>query len=104
MLKRKKKDCCDKPRHHHPDHSAELKKLNRISGQVEGVKKMVGERRYCPDIITQLRAIKAAVKSVEANILEEHLRSCITEALRSEDKKEQEKKISELKEIFKRFD
>jgi DNA-binding FrmR family transcriptional regulator len=85
-------------------HEKELSKLNRISGQIDGVKKMIAEHRYCPDIIIQLRAIRAAIKAVEANVLENHLKSCVAESLASGNAKDAQKKIDELKDIFKRFD
>lgn len=88
----------------HPCHSTELPKLNRISGQVEGIKKMIQEHRYCPDILTQLRAVRAALRTVESKILETHLQSCVAEALKSGNKKETDEKIAELKNLFKRFD
>lgn len=89
---------------HHHDHSKQLPRLNRIAGQVEGVKRMIGEGRYCPDIITQLRAIRAAVKTVEADILEGHLKSCVTTTLASGDKDEADIMIEEIKDLFKRFE
>jgi CsoR family transcriptional regulator, copper-sensing transcriptional repressor len=85
-------------------HDPELGKLNRIAGQVEGVKKMIAERRYCPDILTQLRAIRAAIRSVEANVLETHLKSCVAESLASGNVEDAHRKIDELKDLFKRFD
>lgn len=88
----------------HPCHKSELKKLNRIAGQIEGIKKMIDEHRYCPDILTQLRAARSAIKSVEASILECHLQSCVTDALASGDKKAATQKIEELKYLFKRYD
>ena len=87
----------------HPDHSKELARINRIIGQLEGVKKMVQESRYCPDILTQLKAIRSATHSIEANILEAHLESCVSNTLQSCDEKDVSEKIAELKEIFKRF-
>lgn len=87
-----------------PCHHTEFTKLNRIAGQVEGVKRMIEERRYCPDILTQLRAIRAAIRTVEANILETHLGHCVAEAMSHGSKKEKDQKIAELKDIFKRFD
>ncbi len=48
--------------HKHPSHDAEIKRLNRIAGQIEGVKKMVDEGRYCPEILSQLRAVRSAVE------------------------------------------
>jgi DNA-binding FrmR family transcriptional regulator len=95
-------DCCKKSEH--PDHSKEISRLNRISGQIEGVKKMIAERRYCPDIITQLRAISSATKSVEANVLKSHLKACVSSAFESKDDEDQDKKIEELLTLFKRFD
>ncbi len=94
-------ECCVSE---HPSHKKELPRLNRISGQVEGVKKMIEEGRYCPDILTQLRAIRAAIKSVELCILDTHLSSCVTQACLSHDEKEQKKKIEEIRELIKRFD
>lgn len=88
----------------HPCHASEISRLNRISGQIDGVKRMIEEGRYCPDILTQLRAVKSAIKSVEANVLETHLQHCVTEAMNHGNAKDQKKKIEELKELFKRFD
>lgn len=96
-----KKDCCAEIQY--TDHSNELPRLNRISGQVEGVKKMIEKRLYCPDILTQLRAVRAAVNSIEASILERHLDSCVTDAFTSGNKKETAKKMNELKELYRRF-
>lgn len=65
---------------------------------------MIDEQRYCPEIITLLRGARAAIKAVEANMLENHLTSCVVDAFNSDDEKDKDAKISELKEIFKRFD
>ena len=95
-------DCCNSNKH--PDHSNEISRINRISGQIEGVKKMIEERRYCPDILTQLRAVASATKSLEASVLEAHLGSCVADAFKSDKVEEQKEKISELVKLFKRFD
>lgn len=95
-----KKDCCDAKAH--PDHSNVLPGLNRIAGQIEGVKKMIAERRYCPDIIIQMRAISSAINSIEAKVLEAHLGACVKDAFNSDNEKEISKKISELIDLFKR--
>jgi len=84
-----------------PDHSSQINRIRRMIGQLEGVQRMIEERRYCPDILTQTRAVSSAVHALEASILETHLRSCVTEALIA-NKEEKEKKLSELLEIFKR--
>ena len=54
-----------------------IHRLNRISGQVEGIKKMIEEDRYCDDLLTQLLAVDKAVKSLSSVILEKHMYSCI---------------------------
>ena len=95
-------DCCSKDKY--PDHSKEISRLNRISGQINGVKKMIEERRYCPDIITQLRAISSATKGLEASLLETHLQACVVGAFKTKDAKDQKQKIEELVKLFKRFD
>jgi len=94
-------NCCN---NNHPDHSAELSRLNRLSGQVEGIKKMIEEHRYCPDIITQLRAIQSAAKAVESNILRRHLEACVKDAFESNDTTHTNAKIDELMNIFKKLD
>lgn len=86
----------------HPDHSKELARLNRISGQLEGVKRMIEERRYCPEILIQLRAIRSAVRAVESNILKTHLQSCVVQSFASDADREQ--KIEELKKLFDQFE
>lgn len=101
MSKSKKTSCCDEKQH--PNHNKEISRLNRVSGQIEGIKRMINEREYCPDILTQLRAVRAAVNSLEANILETHLDSCVTSAFNANNEKEKAKKISELKELYRRF-
>jgi DNA-binding FrmR family transcriptional regulator len=98
----KNHDCCTETTTH-PDYSKELNRLNRIAGQVEGVKKMVQERRYCPDILIQLRAIRSAVTAVEASILDGHLDSCVTDAFSSKDEGEKKKKMDELKELYRKY-
>lgn len=90
--------------HKHPCHDTELPKLNRIAGQIEGIKSMIGEHRYCPDIITQIRAARAALRAVEAQILETHLQSCVADVMMAGNKKETSARIEELKNLFKRFD
>jgi DNA-binding FrmR family transcriptional regulator len=92
---------CDK--NDHPCHTIDLPRLNRISGQLSGVKKMIEEERYCPDILTQLRAIRSAIKGLEANILERHLNHCIAEGLNTDDPSNVQHKIDELKDLFKRY-
>lgn len=98
---KKKNDCCGDAQH--PDYGKELPRLNRIGGQIEGVKKMITERRYCPEILSQLRAVRSAVNSIEASILETHLDACVNDAFASGNEKERKQKMAELKELYRKY-
>lgn len=82
----------------HPSHDRQIPRLNRIIGQIEGIKKMIGERRYCPDILIQFKAIKSAIKAAEREVLNIHLNSCVTDSFKNE--KDRDKKIEEIKELI----
>jgi len=79
------------------------KRLNRIEGQVRGIGRMVGEDRYCIDIITQIAAVRAALKRVEEEVLKDHVAHCVEHAITSGDKDEQRRKISELLDVLRRL-
>ena len=95
----KPKDCCCN-QGQYPSHSSQISRLNRISGQIEGIKKMIHEQRYCLDILMQITAVRSALKSVEENILERHLNSCVMNAMQSDSEKC--KKVAEIVELFKK--
>ncbi|MBN8543794.1 MAG: metal-sensitive transcriptional regulator [Alphaproteobacteria bacterium] len=90
-------------KHEHPSHAAQLKKLNRVAGQIDGLKKMIEERRYCPDILTQCRAARAAIKSIEAEIMTRHLQHCVQHALENGDAKNVATKLEEIEKIFAKY-
>jgi CsoR family transcriptional regulator, copper-sensing transcriptional repressor len=73
-----------------------LKRLNRIEGQVRGLRRMVEEDRYCIDVITQVSAARAALKRVEDEILKDHVAHCVEHAIVAGDQNEQCRKIGEL--------
>ena len=77
-----------------------LNRLKSIEGHVRGVQKMVEEDRYCIDIIRQTGAIQAAIERVNGAILDNHLQTCVTTAIRGEDQSERERVISELLAVF----
>jgi DNA-binding FrmR family transcriptional regulator len=79
-----------------------LNRLNRIEGQVRGVARMVEEDRYCIDILTQMRALKAALAKVENELLKTHLEHCVVGAMAGGDPVEQRKKADELIELLDR--
>jgi DNA-binding FrmR family transcriptional regulator len=78
------------------------KRLGRIEGQVRGVARMVAEDRYCIDVLTQLSAIRAALRRVEDEVLRDHVGHCVEHAIRSGDAEEQRRKVAELMEVFAR--
>lgn len=81
-----------------------LKRLSRIEGQVRGLARMVEEDRYCIDVITQVAAVRAALKRVEEQVLEDHMGHCVEHAIRSGDPDEQRRKVAELLDVLRRSD
>jgi len=79
-----------------------LKRLSRIEGQVRGVARMVTDDRYCIDVLTQLSAIRAALRRVEEEVLRDHVGHCVEHAIASGDAEEQRRKVAELMEVFAR--
>ena len=78
------------------DHSPQLKRIARIKGQVEGIERMIIDRRYCPEIIQQIKAARSALKALEIEIYEGHLKGCVKKALSAKNAKDSELKIDEL--------
>jgi DNA-binding FrmR family transcriptional regulator len=79
-----------------PSHVENLVALRRIEGQVRGVQRMVEDRKYCIDILNQIGAIKGALSRVEEKILEKHLWSCVTEAVKGSSETEKQQKLDEI--------
>jgi len=86
------------------DHSDEIKRLNRVVGQVEGIRKMLDEQRDLGDVLVQCKAVHSALKSVEMRIVRSHLEVALDEITKQEKKKSREQKIAELEDIFKYAD
>ena len=84
--------------------SSSIKRLNRIEGQVRGLSRMVDEDRYCIDIVTQIAAVRAALRRLEEEILRDHVGHCVEHAISSGNKAEQRKKIEELMAVVSRAD
>ena len=80
------------------------KRLGRIEGQVRGLSKMVEEDRYCIDIVTQISAVRAALRRVEEEVLRDHVAHCVEHAIASGNKTDQRQKIAELMEVIGRSD
>src|SRR5438132_10737887 len=72
------------------------KRLTRIEGQVRGLSRMVEEDRYCIDIVTQIAAVRAALRRVEEEILRDHVAHCVEHTIASGNKADQRRKIDEV--------
>jgi DNA-binding FrmR family transcriptional regulator len=72
------------------------RRLARIEGQVRGLSKMIDEDRYCIDVLTQIKAVQAALKRAEGELLKDHADHCLAAAIASDDITEREAKVSEL--------
>lgn len=87
----------------HARHSEQLARLRRIEGQVGGLVRMVEEERYCVDILTQLRAVRAALKRVEDSVVRRHVEHCVAHAVRSGSESLRRAKVEELLDVLGRF-
>jgi DNA-binding FrmR family transcriptional regulator len=81
-----------------------LKRLSRIEGQVRGIGRMIGEDRYCIDVLTQIAAARAALRRVEDEVLRDHVAHCVEHAIASGDAEDQRRKVAELMDVFTRTD
>lgn len=85
-----------------PVKSERMKRLSRIEGQVRGIARMVEDDRYCVDIVTQISAVRAALRKVEEEVLKQHIEHCVEHAITSGNAAEQRTKVTELMELLKR--
>jgi DNA-binding FrmR family transcriptional regulator len=93
-------NCCNKKTKRSPDDKKMIiNRLNRISGQIGGITKMIENDAYCNDVLVQLSAVKNSVKSLSSLILENHLYSCVARDLENGNLDT----IDELISLFKRF-
>ncbi|ALV33555.1 metal-sensitive transcriptional regulator [Streptomyces sp. CdTB01] len=77
---------------HKDDH---LSRLHKVEGQVRGITRMVGEDRYCIDVLTQISAVTHALQEVALGLLDDHVRHCVHGAVRA-DEAEGDAKLDEL--------
>ncbi len=84
-------------------HEEQLQFLKKIEGQIRGLQRMIEEKRYCVDIITQIHSVLGALSRVENEVLKKHVDGCIVNALRGKSANDKEKKISELLGLISRF-
>jgi CsoR family transcriptional regulator, copper-sensing transcriptional repressor len=86
--------------HHHEHRQVVLNRLSRIEGHVRSVARMVEKDTHCPEILIQIAAIRSALNSVGRVILEDHVKSCLIEAV---DKNDFESSFNELKNSLNQF-
>jgi DNA-binding FrmR family transcriptional regulator len=80
--------------------TAVLKRLSRIEGQVRGLAGMVEGDRYCIDVVTQISAVRAALRRAEEEILRDHVAHCVEHAILSGDKDDQRRKVAEIMDVL----
>ena len=96
----KKDNCCNKKTKRGTDEKKLItNRLNRISGQINGIKKMIENDAYCNDVLIQLKAVESSTQSLSNHILENHLYNCVTRDLENGELDT----INELISLFKRF-
>ena len=91
---------CHGPQVVQPHKQQLLKRLNRIEGQVRGVAQMVADDRYCVDVLTQVAAMQSALDAVALQLLEDHTRGCVADAIKSDGGSQA---VAELMTVVKRF-
>lgn len=82
-------------------HLAQVKQLKRVEGQVRGIINMVDTQRYCIDILTQIKAVKASLATIERKIINDHLGHCVHQAIHSKDIKMADEMLDEIKDLLK---
>lgn len=96
----KEDNCCNKKTKRAADEKKLItNRLSRISGQINGIKKMIENDTYCNDVLIQLKAVENSIQSLSNHILENHLYNCVTRDLENGELDT----IDELISLFKRF-
>ena len=99
--KKETKDCCHRTKERSDkEYKDLLNRLNRIEGQVRGVKAMVQDERYCTDILVQVSAIQSALNGFSRTLLSSHVKSCVVEEIKNGDA---DKAVDELCETIRKM-
>jgi len=88
----------------YPSHADQLGRLSKIEGQIKGIRRMIEERRYCMDILPQIRAVMGALRQVEMGVLETHVNHCVQDAVQSGNAAEARVKIDEIIKVLSRIE
>ena len=81
-----------------------MDRLRRVEGQVQGIERMVQEGRYCVDILTQLAAVRGALKEVERIVLRAYLRASVARVVRSETAERRAQQVDEIVSALRRVE
>ncbi len=88
----------------YPNHEEQLNRLSKIEGQLRGIRRMIEDRRYCIDIVSQIKAVNAALKQVQMGVLEKHIHHCVAESLNSRKPELFGEKVTEIVEVLGRME
>ena len=107
-LPEQQENCChstidNKRKSHHSeaDKKSLISRLNRVEGQVRGVKRLIEEDTYCDDVLTQIAAIQSALNSVGKLLLEGHMKSCVVERIQEGDQEVIDELLVTVKRLMK---
>ena len=82
------------------ENDSPTRRLKTVEGHLRGIIRMVEEDAYCIDVIRQIQAVEAALNKISSKILEDHLNSCVITAIQGSDRKERERVLKEITEVF----
>lgn len=77
-----------------------VQRLKSVGGHINGIIRMLEDDRYCIDVIKQVQAVQAALNRVNEEILDSHLRTCVTTAVQGDDPEDRERVLNEVTEVF----
>ncbi|MFQ5408983.1 MAG: metal-sensitive transcriptional regulator [Anaerolineales bacterium] len=77
-----------------------LHRLRSIAGHVRSIERMVADDEYCIDVIKQVQAVQAALAKVSTMVLDGHLNTCVTTAIRGDDVDERQRVLSEIVDVY----
>ena len=77
-----------------------LRRLKSVEGHISGIERMVEADAYCIDLIRQIQAVQGALNKISTNVLDDHLRTCLTSAVRGDDADERERVLGEIREVY----
>ena len=97
-----RQECCHKTKERSEKEYKDLvNRLSRIEGQVRGIKKMVENDAYCPDILIQVSAVNAALNSFNRGLLANHIRTCVTNDIREGKSETVDELVATLQKLMK---